>query len=75
MGVVDEMLDQPVGADGRCPLDRELAIQVTRGRLDESVEVSDREIWELWCRGMGGPTCRDDLGRIVAQIEGIAIDG
>ena len=78
MTIVSELLDQPTRrGDGRCAIDRELAIQVTRRRLDDEVSegVSDHEIWALWQRGTGGPTCRDDLGRIVAHLEGIAIDG
>lgn len=76
MGIVDDMLDQPTRrGDGACAIDRELAIQVTRRRLDDDIDVSDAEIWNLWKRGTGGPTCRDDLGRIVAHLEGIAIDG
>lgn len=76
MTIVEELLAQPTRTvDGRCSIDRELAIQVTRARLDDDVDVSDSEIWSLWKRGMGGPTCRDDLGRIVAHLEGIALDG
>ncbi len=78
MGIVDDLLSQPTRrGDGACAIDRELAIQVTRRRLDDDVDgsVSDDEIWQLWKRGTGGPTCRDDLGRIVAHLEGIAIDG
>ncbi len=76
MTIVEELLAQrTTTVDGRCAIDRELAIQVTRARIDDYVETTDSEIWALWKRGMGGPTCRDDLGRIVAQLEGIALDG
>jgi hypothetical protein len=76
MTIVEELLAQrSTTIDGRCAIDRELAIQVTRARLDDDVVASDAEIWALWQRGMGGPTCRDDLCRIVAQLEGIALDG
>lgn len=75
MGIVDELLDQRrTHADGR-GIDRELAIQCTRRRLDDWVDVSDAEIWRVWQRHVSGPTFRDDLGRVVAELEGIALDG
>lgn len=75
MGIVDEMLDQPRTHGAGHGIDRELAIQCTRRRLDDSFDVTDAEIWKAWQHHTSGPTYRDDLGRVVAELEGIAIDG
>lgn len=73
---VDEMLDAPSHRDGARTIDRDLAIAATRRQLDVHVaNASDDRIWTLWQRMAGGPTNRDDLGRIVAELEGIAVDG
>jgi hypothetical protein len=77
MGIVDEMLGRRRAYGDGHGIDRELAINCTRRRLDDEVSegVSDGEIWQLWQRHVAGPTYRDDLMRVVAELEGIALDG
>ena len=77
MGIVVEMLDRRRASGAGLGFARELAINCTRRRLDDetSADVSDGEIWKLWQRHVSGPTYRDDLMRVVAELEGIALDG
>lgn len=75
MGIVDEMLDRRRTHGNGHGIDRNLVVQCTRRRLDVDVDVSDGEIWHVWQRHVSGPTYRDDLGRVVAELEGIALDG
>ena len=77
MGIVDDMLDRRRAYGDGHGIDRELAINSMRRRLDDetSADVSDGEIWKLWQRHVSGPTYRDDLMRVVAELEGIALDG
>jgi DNA polymerase-4 len=56
-------------------LDRGQAVELTRRQLDDSFRASDEEIWATWQRVRSGPTVRDDLGRVIAHLEGIALDG
>lgn len=76
-GTDDEFLDHPSRSDGGdLAIDRSRALELTRARLDSSLTVRDDEIWEAWQRLQGGgPTVGDDLGRVVAELEGIAVDG
>jgi len=57
-------------------MDQDTKISATRERLDPSLNVNDDEIRAAWEQvGGRGPTEADDLGRVVAQLEGIAVDG
>lgn len=72
----DDILLQPARTTSDAALDRAQALELTRERLDPSVRASDEEIWQAWTRvAGGGPTLGDDLGRVVAELEGIAVDG
>lgn len=49
---------------------------VTLVREQLGYEASGEEIWQTWLRlKHTGPTIEDSLGRVVADMEGIAIDG
>ena len=67
-------LEQPSHApDGGRSITREQAVAATRARGVD--EVDDDEIWAVWQRHDNGPTNAADLDRVVAELEGIALDG
>lgn len=71
---LDTSLDQPRHArDGASTLAPEQVLEAVRARLQDDVE--DEQILTAWRRLGGGPTNRDDIGRVVADVEGIALDG
>lgn len=72
----DTILDQNSSNEaGERTIDRAAAIAATREQLGDVVDPGDDEIWQAWESVGGGPTNRDDLLRVVAQLEGIAVDG
>lgn len=76
MATNDTILEQDAtDAAGGRTIGREAAIAATRDQLGDMAEATDEEIWSAWQATGGGPTNRDDLLRVVAQLEGIAVDG
>ncbi|MBC7460066.1 MAG: hypothetical protein H7287_01755 [Thermoleophilia bacterium] len=70
----DTLLDRATwNEDGTRSIERAAAIAATRERGADG--PSDDEIWAVWERHANGPTNRVDLDRVVADIEGIALDG
>lgn len=54
-------------------LTREQVIEEVRDLGETS--ATDEEIWESWQQVVGGPSTQHDLGRLMAQLQGIAADG
>jgi hypothetical protein len=75
MDDLSSMLEQKSHDErGALTIEREQAIAATRARGVGAAEASDEMVWSTWLRHGNGPTNHADLDRVVAELQGIALD-